>query len=387
VFVVALPCLVIRGLGIGVSFYSQSFLWSFIVAFIVLRVFALVVSFLLALPLPRERLAGEVVVQWLVLTWLSTIILGVPILTAVLGDPKYVQRCACLLLMRAHYALAHRALTATPPPTRGATVLPRRFARSKGLFYGLLASISSFIFQLPAMLFMLETHKEARDKEEDGADEAASTAPSVSNKKGKADFGLWPAAPRALRPGACHRTWLHVGRNPVLIGIAIAFFVTLSTLGPRFLNPLSPERVPGLGWIASTAGWLGDGVSPISLFAMGVWMRQEGLAPVHKAGVLKLAACMLAKCVLVPLVMVGIASMLELGDEPGRAAVLIAALPIAIASFTLGKTYGVGEVTLAANVTIGTVLLLPTILCWVAAMDAVGLYVLPLPVAQEGPSA
>ena len=54
--------------------------------------------------------------------------------------------------------------------------------------------------------------------------------------------------------------------------------------------------------------------------------------------------------------------------------VLIASLPVSVASFSLGQRYEVGEDDLAANVAIGTILMLPTILLWNLALDSIGLF-------------
>jgi predicted permease len=72
--------------------------------------------------------------------------------------------------------------------------------------------------------------------------------------------------------------------------------------------------------------------------------------------------------------MVGLAKALNLSDEPGRAAVLIAALPISMASFSLANRYGVGEAVMAENVTVGTLLILPTVIIWNLVMDKVDLF-------------
>lgn len=74
----------------------------------------------------------------------------------------------------------------------------------------------------------------------------------------------------------------------------------------------------------------------------------------------------------------GIAMWLRLSDEAGRAAVLIATLPISLASFSLSSRYGVGEAALAGNVALGMLLMLPTVIVWAVAMDGVGLYPPPL---------
>lgn len=74
--------------------------------------------------------------------------------------------------------------------------------------------------------------------------------------------------------------------------------------------------------------------------------------------------------------MVGLAILMDLNNEASRAAVLISCLPISVASFSLGQRYEVGEDDLAANVAIGTILMLPTILLWNLALDQIGLFLL-----------
>jgi predicted permease len=115
------------------------------------------------------------------------------------------------------------------------------------------------------------------------------------------------------------------------------------------------------------------GVSPISLFAMGVWMQNQGKELFQipwQAAVLS----MLSKLVIVPLVMVGLAKAMRLNDEAGRAAVLIAGLPISMASFSLGSHYKIGEALLAENVALGTIFMLPTVFIWNLVMDEIGLF-------------
>ena len=86
------------------------------------------------------------------------------------------------------------------------------------------------------------------------------------------------------------------------------------------------------------------------------------------------ALCMVSKLVLVPLAMVGLASTFQLDDEAGRAAILIATLPISLATFSLAHRYKIGEALLAENVTLGTALLLPTVIIWNMVLDSLGLF-------------
>jgi predicted permease len=71
VFNVALPCLIIAGLGIGIDFYDESILWNFIGAFLVLRAIALLFGLLLVLANSTNGI-GQIAVYWLCFTWIST---------------------------------------------------------------------------------------------------------------------------------------------------------------------------------------------------------------------------------------------------------------------------------------------------------------------------
>ena len=302
--------------------------------------------------------------------------------------------------------------------------------------------MSSFIFQLPIQLLFLECHRLEEDYIQlqrrlaqpdvgDGSEtshnskrgistagrdieRAESQTPSTSLKEGVVTPESPPTGTAAAGEGASsvavpadvdHTTteparlllwlrfvkrrdiWCSIGRglwtNPVLWGIGLGFVLSLSTVGPRFLRPTSPDYVPGLGWIYATLAWFGDTVSPLSLFAMGVWMQQRGKR--HRLFTLTLGqavASMTSKLVLVPLLTVGLAKALALSNNAGRAAVLIASLPISMAAFSLASHYRVGEGLLSDNIAWGTALMLPTVLLWNVVMDAVGLFPIEPPIAQ-----
>jgi hypothetical protein len=87
VFYVALPSLILNSLGIQIDFYSEKFLWDFIVAFLLLRVVALLVAIVVVALDYRRHFMGQIAVLWLAMTWISTVILGVPIASAVFDDP------------------------------------------------------------------------------------------------------------------------------------------------------------------------------------------------------------------------------------------------------------------------------------------------------------
>jgi predicted permease len=388
VFYVALPLHILKGLGIGIDFYDDSFLWTFIAAFLILRAIALAVGFIMTFASGKNGGIGDVAVMWLALSWISTIILGVPIAGAVFGDPR------------------------------------------KGRTYGILAAISSFIFQLPFQLFLLECHvleKEyiangttstsenspaedvplsvtkagdpeqppeqgpitqcTRDPLSEDEEEEVEGGPSNALPEEPEQVVQEPRAPEESERSVSLSLWMEWActwsiwkkifgqllKNPVLWGILVGFFFSLTKIGPRYLNPTSDEYVPGLGWVFTTTTWLGECVSPIALIAMGVWMSDQG-SRLIRIPLLSAVLYMLCKLVVVPLLMVGLAKGMNLNNEAGRAAVLIAALPISMASFSLANRYEIGEAVLSANVALGTALILPTILLWNYVMDTLELF-------------
>jgi len=300
VFNIALPCLAVAGLGIGIDFYSDTILWNFIGAFLVLRGVALVVSLLLVIG-DRKKGIGFVAVYWLCFTWISTVILGVPISGAVFGDPKL------------------------------------------GLRYGILAGVSSFIFQLPVQLFFLECHRleqdsmlgreienraaqdgEGKDVEDGSVDveeieavpqhkegrqqveeqkhslpRVPSLSPDTTTEDTAISFSVWIGFVK--RRDIWMKILVKIVHNPVLWAIAVGFILTLSTAGPRFLNPSSPDYIYGLGWIFITLSWFGDCVSPLSLFAMGIWMQREWRT-LFSIPIWSAILYMTAKLILVPMV-------------------------------------------------------------------------------------
>ena len=270
-----------------------------------------------------------------------------------------------------------------------------------------MAGISSFIFQLPFQLLFLECYaleqeylegssldtskigigfipdeEEGHGVEDTGHLSEDQTEEKCASKEGEENsvksanevvvpLMMWTQFAR--RGDVWRRILIRIVKNPVIWGIAVGFLFSLSTLGPRFLKPSSDEFVPGLAWIFWTCEWFGACVSPVSLFAMGVWMEDQGKKlfqiPLYSAFLF-----MFSKLFVVPLIMVGLAKALDLNNEAGRAAVLIAALPISMASFSLAGHYKIGHATLSANVVLGTALMLPTILIWDIVMDKLDIF-------------
>ena len=333
---------------------------------LILRAIALLIAFSVVLcknwnaKKPANGL-GDVAVLWLSFTWISTVILGVPICSAVFGKP------------------------------------------SLGILYGLMAGLSSFMFQLPLQLIFFEYHVVAQRWTREIQPVSVAVAPAPSPMKDNTvitveaadisdqstnqsthnsdevtfdDQRWWSIVNFQHMSQAAF--WLDIFKrlytNPILIALFVGFVLSLSTAG-KFLRCPSDTCIAGLEWIGDTLGWLGECVTPLSLLAMGSWMRtQHFQSSSQRISVLKLCFFMVFKLIAIPLLMVGLAHTMRLNDEAGRAAILIASLPISMASFSLGHQYNVGEKDLSANVTAGTVLMLPTIIVWNLVLDAVSLY-------------
>lgn len=84
VFNVALPLLVINGLGIQIDLYEDTYIWEYIGAFLIIRGIALLVSGAIIVFQSKTghdtKTVGDIAVIWLSMTWISTIILGLPIM-------------------------------------------------------------------------------------------------------------------------------------------------------------------------------------------------------------------------------------------------------------------------------------------------------------------
>lgn len=328
---------------------------------LVLRAIALVIAFCTVLCLnwkakkPINGL-GDVAVLWLSFTWISTVILGVPICSAIFGKP------------------------------------------SLGLLYGLMAGVSSFIFQLPLQFIFFEYHVIEQRWTREVLHTAQPIVPTPMKNSTVITVDVQETSDHSTHhsdevPSDDQRRWYslvnfehlsqaavwldifkRLSTNPILIALFVGFVLSLSTAG-KYLRCPSDTCIAGLEWIGDTLGWLGECVSPLSLLAMGSWMHsQHYLSSSQRIQLSKLCLFMVFKLIAIPLLMVGLAKCMKLNDEAGRAAILIASLPISMASFSLGHQYNVWEKDLAANVTAGTVLMLPTIIVWNIVLDAVSLY-------------
>lgn len=314
----------LSGLGVKTNL-TDGTNWQFIAAFLLIRIFALVACALASL-LHRGTL-GDAMAHWICTTWISTVILGVPILSATLG-----------------VAYAYLAI---------------------------LAGVSSFIFQLPVMLVLLELHW------------------SASPQKKAPDPESGQATVNATK--TTHVRWHLLGHrllhNHILWAIAMGLVLSLSTVGWKYLDvPTSKQFVPELGFVAAWLELLGRTAEPLALFATGTFFAHRVRAwrsaqpttparpPLIAARCAVLVAYMVAKLLLVPMLAVGCAVLVGLQGAYGRALVLLAVLPISPAAFALCSEYDVRVGDVGWNVAAGTLLMLPATIGWLATMDAIGLF-------------
>lgn len=273
--------------------------------------------------------------HWICASWISTVILGVPILAAALG-PQYAN-------------------------------------------LGILAGVSSFIFQLPVMLLLLELHWSSSSS-------TASCAKISTPLDAEAAQSTHDASPRLrVRWALLGHRLLH---NHVLWAIALGLVLSLSTVGWKYLDPTSKQYIAELGFFAAWLELLGRTAEPLALFATGTffaaqlsntWRSDAGATITHNRSslwgrMLRLIAYMTAKLVLMPLLAIGCAMVVDLDGVYGRAMVLLAVLPISPAAFALCSEYQVRADDVGWNVAAGTLLMLPASIAWQASMDAIGLF-------------
>ena len=372
VFAILLPASVLTGLGMR-SNLRDGALWRFVGGFLMMRAIGLLGTFVVFF----RKGIGQVTANWLFISWVSTVILGVPLLRAALG-PQYSN-------------------------------------------LGVVAGISSFIFQLPVMLIMFEIFATQRvspeiSSLEEGRTTIASTPSSTpiintedaSKSHTTSDYERESPNGSSFLPTsninpttsttALNQTqtplvkpqrlrWIsrtqikaivvQILRNPILWAIFIGLILSVTTLGPKYLYPGNPPQqpncnyVPGAGFIYLFFSTLAASTEPVAIFATGMFLMYKN--PIA-CGWVRSILYMIVKVIIVPALMVGCAAAVGLEGANARAAVLLAALPISAAAFSLSDKYKVGTAEAVANIFWGNLLVLPTTLAWMAFMDGVDLF-------------
>lgn len=252
---------------------------------------------------------------------------------------------------------------------------------------GAVAGISSFIFQLPLMLMFFEgsSGRQETKKEQSGMSMGEKNTSDGSRSEGS---GMNIEA-QQKEDEACEKdSWLSfslsrervkyiaikIARNPILWAIFIGIIISVSSLGPKYLNPgppPNPDYAVGSGFIFLTLKTFASCTQPIALFAVGVFLVNKN--PIA-CGIVNSIIYMIIKLILVPALMIGCAKAVGLDGAEGRAAVLLASLPVSPTAYTVSNKYDVGQDISESNIFFGNLLVLPTTIGWVSFMDAVDLF-------------
>jgi predicted permease len=368
VFAILLPASVLLGLGLRTNLRDGA-TWRFIGGFIMLRAICLGGS---AAVFYKKSL-GTITANWLFASWVSTVILGVPLIRAALG------------------------------------------AQYSNL--GVVAGISSFIFQLPAMLILFEIDKgrqeakklssssswpstslESQPNQQEGGNYQVESIETITPSDGTTSTILTTnketaSSSRLLTYAQMKFIAISLLKNPILWAILIGIIVSVTTLGPRYLNPGNPPAQPNCDYVAGTGfiflilSSLAACTEPIALLATGIFLLHKSPVAI---GWLQVIGYMLVKLIIAPAIAVGCCFAVGLDGGPARASVLLASLPISAAAFTLCDRYSACLQAAVTNIFWGTVLVLPTTLGWMAFLDAVDLFPLtktPVPDVCAAPPA
>ena len=334
VFCIALPLLVLRGVSTRVDFYDNT-LYPFVGVFLVIRFATLLVS--VAVVLGQRALKGNTVdvvralhtghktptlysqicELWLSLSWMSTVVIGLPVLTAALTDEKAALKLS------------------------------------------LQAAISSFIFQLPCLITLLETHVEKinttnRDQR------------NVYRRVGRRlvrNPVLWAIMGGIVLSTTHTGTWINNTRSCVFLSATMASFASCVTPIGMFVTG---------AWIAHRNG-LGENLWRRSRVQEDNTQEEHVQQPLHQSTwsfhLLQIVLVLLGKLVLVPLVALGLAKLLKLPKYEIIGVTLTASLPVSVASVVVTERYGASSDLVAAQVICGILLLLPTASVWCIVLD------------------
>lgn len=349
VFYLGFPTMVIN--GIGTKDFLRNQYWEYIGSFFILRLISAVM--MLAICLIRRGDIADFAVSWLATTWISSV-------------------------------------TVSPP------VMAPLFGEKKSNLYGVYCAFSSFFFQLPMMLSLLEIHLTLKSiREHDAALKAAETKPeevpvetSVQVSQESSGEALppfnqespsktYPAenltenSPIIKKQNFCilHgkriviNVLLRLVQNPIIWGILIGLIVSMS---------LAPSQSKLPVFFTNILTWFSACLTPISIFSIGVFASNPDLKFKYVIfnKFFEKIAYLIIKLFVLPLIMVGVGKMINLKGDDGNAAVLLATLPISLASFSLAKQYGKSEDIISFNVIIATLMLPLTQFLWMKILES-----------------
>ena len=177
--------------------------------------------------------------------------------------------------------------------------------------------------------------------------------------------------------GLARRVARRLATNPVLAGIVIGIALSVATAGEALKDAEAQDEtsdVRYLAFIPTAASWFGQCVTPLGMFITGAWAAdrycgdgdaREWRGTTSNARIVCVFVTLLAKVVVVPAVAFGLAEAVgNLSRDERNGLVLIAALPISVASVVMTERYRAPTDLVASQVVLGTALLLPVALAW-----------------------
>jgi predicted permease len=318
------------------------------------------------LTLSRKDWIGRGLQHWIAETYVNTLIFGIPMLSAIYG--------------------------------------------AKSVIYNVYASLSSLFFQLPILLIMFEYRRvfqipkqqlraqaissmelgnvvpEAASNQEDGQENAANDSQQQSEPVDEASEILveHKAEDQAVQNSEdasfakqmlsfVKFALLAVVTNPPFIGILLGIFYSLvftSNTSARYTNATGVHIKPA--FLDNLSQWLTDTVTPLASFSIGLFAAKhfKGFARHWFRDLIYLVL----KFLFVPVLAIAIMFMFGIDHSQARIGTLIAALPVALAAFTITENYACGNQAMAAQVVWGTILMLPVLIAWDQFMEAVDLF-------------
>ena len=150
-----------------------------------------------------------------------------------------------------------------------------------------------------------------------------------------------------LAPGQSgfgRRVLFDLVRNPLLLSIAAGAAANAAGLG-------------GLPVVDATAGLLGAAALPVMLLSVGANLKLRGLS----ASLGPLALSAVGKLVVFPAVTLALALLVPPGALPAQVAMIYAALPAGVAAYALARVMGGDAQTMAASISLQTLLSFLTI--------------------------
>ncbi|KAL4423172.1 hypothetical protein ABPG77_000305, partial [Micractinium sp. CCAP 211/92] len=368
------------GARIKTNLYNAD-IWRFVGAFLMMRAIMLVAcAFVFGLLLRRSL--GEVTANWLCTTWISTVILGVPLLQALLG-PAYAN-------LGVHTwreeNLRGRLPQVLPSSTPGAQ------SGDGGKAEAGTGPDARSLGRAPSA----SSQRAHPQSAEDGGQGVCSPegrrrsqacrqpTPRPCLPAGGSAASAWEGLAGKLLGCLNFRIDAEAGPAPRAtpadesrpVGRGIGLILSLSTLGYKYLDPGSPPACPNCRY-----AWRWLHLHPARLLCalhgagrLLCHRDVDGTPQPHRhrldpgRSVHDCQAHTGADAY---------GRLLLCGGPRGayaRAAVLVATLPVSAAAFALSKTYNVGDDVAAVNVFLGNLLILPTNIAWVSAMDGMGLF-------------